>query len=383
MKEKIINWKPLLHSAKVTDLQFLFIYIRDDPGYVVEQLFDRVLVRVSGSEALTFLQGLVTNDMDHLNEDDSKRTTNLDANSNENMKESFSDEEKNLALLRHSIYAMFLNNSGRIMFDVIIIHLSNEKFLIDCNIESAPKLIKHLKMYRVRKKIDISLDDTSKVWSIFSNKLLPINELNHRTMAEDFIGLGLGSNGIISTADPRNKQLGFRVFVLDENSANGNKLATLKRGSENQYKMLRYKLGVSECPSELVTGKALPLESNADYLHGISFHKGCYIGQELTARTHHTGVIRKRIMALNFISNYSDIVHGTGLNLENLVTGKSVGKLMGHLNGYGLGLVRVKESIDARNNKESIVISENKSIEVEVVRPEWWPAISPNKVPDK
>ena len=322
--------------------------------------------------------------MDHLKEDESKGTISLDANSDPIIKENFSNvKEQKIALLRHSMYAMFLNNSGRIMFDVIIIHLSNKCCLIDCHIEAASKLVKHLKMYRVRRKIDISLDDTSKVWSIFSNELLPTNELNHRTMAEDFIRLRLGSNGIISTVDPRNKQLGFRVFLLNENSATANKLVALKRGAENQYKMLQYKLGVGECPPDLVTGKSLPLESNADYLHGVSFHKGCYIGQELTARTHHTGVIRKRIMALNFISNYNDIANDNELNLENLVTGKSVGKLMAHVNGYGLGLMRVQECIDARNNKESIVMSGNKSIEVEVIRPEWWPAISPNKVPDK
>merc|ERR1712198_771277 len=76
------------------------------------------------------------------------------------------------------------------------------------------------------------------------------------------------------------------------------KLISMNQGFTGDYKELRFRLGVGECPSELQSGKALPLESNVDYLHGVSFHKGCYIGQELTARTHHTGVIRKRIMPL-------------------------------------------------------------------------------------
>ena len=59
---------------------------------------------------------------------------------------------------------------------------------------------------------------------------------------------------------------------------------------------MRYKLGVCEGSEEIPTAKATPLEFNLEYMHGVSFHKGCYLGQELTARTHHTGVIRKRIM---------------------------------------------------------------------------------------
>ena len=59
-------------------------------------------------------------------------------------------------------------------------------------------------------------------------------------------------------------------------------------------------LGIVEGVAQLGLGKVTPLEYNLDYLHGVSFHKGCYIGQELTARTHHTGVIRKRILPLQF-----------------------------------------------------------------------------------
>ena len=356
------------------------IFSREHPKYVVEQLHDRALIRVAGSEASIFLQGLVTNDMDHINDDGEGVITKTIDDTKEK-----SGDQKGIALslLRRSMYAMFLNNSGRVMFDVIIIQKSNECFLIDCNAELASKLVKHLKMYRVRRKVDISMDDVSKVWTVFTNEISPIDILNQKTMAEDFIELGLGVDGIISTADPRNKQLGFRVIVLDDKSQSAEKLNELKRGSENGYKVLRYKLGVGECPNELDSGKALPLESNCDYLHGVSFHKGCYIGQELTARTHHTGVIRKRIMPLSIICTNIELSNDKGLNLENLASGKSIGKLMGYTNGYGLGLMRVQDSFDAKTKNESIVVSDDKSIKVEIARPEWWPLILPNKVPDK
>merc|ERR1719422_1958319 len=104
------------------------------------------------------------------------------------------------------------------------------------------------------------------------------------------------------------------------------KLISMNQGSTDGYKELRFRLGVGECPSELQPGKALPLESNADYMHGVSFHKGCYVGQELTARTHHTGVVRKRIMPLRLLDDRS----ASDVNLESDVRneeGKKIGRI--------------------------------------------------------
>ena len=150
----------------------------------------------------------------------------------------------------------------------------------------------------------------------------------------------------------------------------------------DDYKELRFRLGVGECPSELQPGKALPLESNADYLHGVSFHKGCYIGQELTARTHHTGVIRKRIMPL-IIDNPQELPLETELNLYNEKSKKSVGKFKSCVNNYGIGLMRIEDCLKAQNNGESIVISDKDNITVKVLKPDWWPETSLSKLPDK
>lgn len=92
--------------------------------------------------------------------------------------------------------------------------------------------------------------------------------------------------------DPRVNRLGWRLLVPA-----GQKVE-IELGKDIGYKRLRYSLGVAEGVNELPSGNCFPLESNGDYMHGISFHKGCYIGQELTARTHHTGVVRKRIMPI-------------------------------------------------------------------------------------
>ena len=73
----------------------------------------------------------------------------------------------------------------------------------------------------------------------------------------------------------------------------------------SDFKLHRYRLGICEGSQEIPFAKVTPLEHNVEFMHGVSFHKGCYLGQELTARTHHTGVIRKRIMPLEFSQEFS------------------------------------------------------------------------------
>lgn len=100
---------------------------------------------------------------------------------------------------------------------------------------------------------------------------------------------------LLFVGDPRLNELGWRIFVPREKS-NSFSPKDIAISTESSYTKLRYALGVAEGVKELPSAACFPLESNGDYLHGISFHKGCYLGQELTARTHHTGVVRKRIM---------------------------------------------------------------------------------------
>ena len=352
--------------------------------YKCEPLADRLSIRVSGTEVSSFLQGLITNDINHLMEDDtggvqiffpSEIEGNDDLPSSHNLRNS-------LPLLKRSMYTMFLNTSGRVMFDVIIIHLTNECFLIDCNKAIAPKLVKHLKTYRVRRKINITIED-NQIWSVHTNKPIPSDSLSHRSMAQDFLKLGFGG-GVISIADPRVKSLGFRVILQSQNSSSALRLIEMDTNVQTCYKTLRHKLGISEGPMELIPGKALPLECNGDYLHGVSFHKGCYIGQELTARTQHTGIVRKRMMPLALINDNCKVTtFQPGENIYNVVTGKSIGKLISQAGDCGIGLMRVQECLDAEKNKQLTVVGTENKVKISVTKPDWWPKLSPDKAPEK
>lgn len=281
------------------------------------QLSNRSLIRVQGAESADLLQGLMTNDMNHLSEDSS-----------------------------NSIFAMFLNTQGRVMFDTFIIKENPEEYLIDVDSEMSGKLVKHLKMYKVRRKINISEDSNLGVYALFDPKNL-IQEV-----PED-------SNQSLIYRDNRLKNLGFRSI--------SNSLETNCDSSD--FKLFRYQLGISEGSQEITFGKVTPLEFNLVYMHGISFHKGCYLGQELTARTHHTGIIRKRIMPLIFSQN-------NATNIDKILNadGKTVGSVKGCLEKYGIGLCRIEECFKEGSGPLKL---ENSNIEVQVKIPDWWPPAAP------
>lgn len=300
----------------------------------LEHLTSRSLIRVDGAESLTFLQGLITNDMTHLS--------------------------------RHArgIYAMFLNKPGRILFDSIIYKTPSKEniFLVECDRTMADKLVKHLRMFRVRKKINIDLvDGEHKVWSAFQRDSVEI----------PFV-LKTGANdNVIVCLDPRLKLLGLRLitphsFCSEEvgQSLDGIEIVP---NSGLDYRMKRYELGICEGVDEMLPEKSFALESNCDYMHGVSFHKGCYLGQEFTARTHHTGVVRKRIMPVRLETGNVDMAGD--LHVKNEAD-KSMGLLRGLQGDKGIGLIRVD---DALASKQLMV----QGVICRVERPFWWPKEMP------
>lgn len=124
--------------------------------------------------------------------------------------------------------------------------------------------------------------------------------------------------------------------------------------------------GVPEGVQDLPPGEALPLESNLVFLNGISFSKGCYIGQELTARTHYTGVVRKRLMPLGLSVPVENLLMGAAIEAAQ---GKVAGKLRSGVGELGMGLVRLSLA------KETLTVSstQGEGVTVTASVPDWWP----------
>jgi transferase CAF17, mitochondrial len=289
----------------------------------------RALIRCVGLQknASELLQGIITNDIGHFESG------------------------------QRSIYAHFLNNQGRVLYDSILYKINvtdkdSEEFLIECDTSLVENLMKHLKFYRVRRKVDISLSDHH-LWCLDSSVKDTVN------------------NAILSCPDPRLKNLGQRI-ITDKNYDLLKDLPEVSEGSDEDYVAHRYKVGICEGTVDLPKEKCFPLEANCDYMHGVSFHKGCYIGQELTARTHHTGVVRKRLMPVIFEKPFAIKNHTEVLEVVNEEK-KSVGKLRNAVESCGLGLIRIDQALAAKE----LFVNENKC---KVEKPFWWP-IEAEKTP--
>ncbi|XP_074168272.1 putative transferase CAF17, mitochondrial isoform X2 [Rhinolophus sinicus] len=159
--------------------------------------------------------------------------------------------------------------------------------------------------------------------------------------------------------------MGWRLLAQDEGPAlvPGGRLGDLQ-----DYHWHRYRQGVPEGVHDLPPGVALPLESNLAFMNGVSFTKGCYIGQELTARTYHMGVIRKRLFPIQLLGPLpvGGIAPGTTVLTES---GQAAGKYRAGQGDVGLALLqseKIKGPLHIRTAGSGRV-----ALTVSV--PDWWP----------
>lgn len=135
-----------------------------------------------------------------------------------------------------------------------------------------------------------------------------------------------------------------------------------------------FTLGIGEGFDDHPDAKCLPMECNIDFLNGINFQKGCYIGQELTARTYHTGVIRKRLVPIRLInSSTKDVQHIIDKDFFSTINDKKLGKIRSIHHSYGLGLTYIENLSDESPIRAYIKPINGDKFELDVFKPTWWP----------
>ena len=262
----------------------------------VAHLTDRGAVHVTGPDSVKFLQGLVTNDVESLK-------TNPD----------------DIAFAAGAVHAAILSPQGKILFEFFCVR-TLDGFVLDVLREKVPELVKRLSMYKLRAAVEIK--DVSDDY-----KLLALWGPNACSSGP--------TKGTIAFHDPRHPALGQRIlaearFATDIASATNG-----VRPPPEAYHAHRIALGVPEGGKDYDFGDAYPHEANFDLFNGVSFTKGCYVGQEIVARMQHKSVVRKRIVAvdgnLDLPSDRPDVIAGEA----------AIGKLGSVSGRHGLAMLRL------------------------------------------
>jgi len=262
-------------------------------------LSHRGIILLKGTDALSLLQGLVTNDMDLLKAE------------------------------APALFTAWLSPQGRFWYDFFVIKEGEDSFFLTPEKIHIPEFLKKLQLYKLRKSVTI--DDQSDQYQLVSS----LHEKPDNTQE-------------IWVEDPRTPRMGWVGIVSKEITA---------EGDLNLYNAHRILQGVPDGSQDLEVDKAIILENNYENLHGISWNKGCYMGQELMARTHHRGLVRKRLTPVRLKGSPQPF--GTPLFQE----GEKVGTIKSSLADLALALLRI-ESIDRLSKEGTPITTEDGTVVV-------------------
>jgi len=267
-------------------------------------LEDRGILAVSGPDRRLFLQGLVSNDVEKL-----------------------APKE----LPGRAVYAALLTAQGKYLHDFIMVEVG-EAIWLDAEAARLGDLRRRLAMYRLRAKVEIAERPELAVAAVFGEGALTALGLS------DEPGEVRKLDGGVALVDPRLAGLGARVIV------DRLRLASVGAGFTQvdfaAYDRHRLAFGIPDGSRDLVPDKSILLEAGFDELNGVDWQKGCYVGQELTARTKYRGLIKKRLFPVQ--------IDGPAPPPGTIVTadGRDAGELRSSRDATGLALLRL-EAVDA------------------------------------
>ena len=227
------------------------------PETYCSKLEDRGVIRITGDDARDFLQGLISNDINNVQPD-------------------------------RTIYAALLTPQGKYLFDFFVAE-HNGALLFETERARIPDLIKRLKLYKLRAKAD--LEDISEDWRVVA--VWGENAAETLAIPND-AGSTVPHGQGIAFVDPRLAAAGLRVLL-----PRGDDLPDFTESTADAYDSHRLALGLPDGSRDLILEKSILLESGFDELHGVDWNKGCYMGQELTARTKYRGLIKKRLVPIS------------------------------------------------------------------------------------
>lgn len=250
-------------------------------------LDNRAVIGLEGADSRNFMQGLITNDIGN-------------------------------CVPGRAIYAALLTPQGKILYDFLVAAVDSGLW-IDCASASASELAKRLGFYRLRAKVSIAAKAELVVAAVWNGP-----------------AISAVANGTVFP-DPKLAQLGIRVIAPRPQVESA--LAAIPR---NDYESFRLEMGVPDS-ADMPPDQVFALDAGLEELHGVSFTKGCYVGQEVTSRMKHRATARRRF----YIAEAGAVPPaGTAIQAE----GRELGRISSATGSRGLALIRLDRLAEAEQN---------------------------------
>ena len=256
----------------------------------------RAVLAIEGEDARGLLQGLISNDVERLAPD-------------------------------HAIYATLLTPQGKFLHDFFIAE-ADGRLLLDCEADRRDDLERRLTFYRLRAKVTLAADDDCVVAALWGD-----GAATGLAEAEGSAGRLAGG---VAYVDPRLAAAGARAFLPRGSAAEALEAAGFAPATAEDYDRHRLSLALPDGSRDIAVEKGFLLENGVDDLNGVDFDKGCYVGQELTARTKHRATIRKRLYRVDVDGALPD--PGTPVTVD----GRAAGVMRSGRDDVGLALLRVE-----------------------------------------
>ena len=285
-------------------------------------LKDRSIIYINGTDAKDFLQNLISNDIN-------KVTDNS------------------------SCFASLLTPQGKFLYEFIIIK-HKMGFFIDCEKNQCSEIFKQLNLYKIRSKVEIlDLSNEFVVASFGYEKYTSIEG------SKDILGFTFKYREDPIILDPRNKNLGARLIINLEKLYLSLKKLDLKNDNVDNYYIQSHKLGIVPKNLNKLQNKLFGIECNFEELNGIDFKKGCYVGQENTARIKLKNKLSKRLLPI-------EVIEGKLSENEKIYNNDiEIGKIL-ISDDYPFGLIKYQ---DKNFDKNQIFKSNNGSFKI--IIPQW------------
>ena len=285
-------------------------------------LDDRAILYLNGEDAKEFLQNLISNDINKVSDN-------------------------------NSCFTSLLSPQGKFLYEFVIIkHKSG--YLIDCEKSQVDGLFKQLSIYKLRSKVEVLNLSNEFVVAAFSHeKFLNFDE------AQDIAGFTLKYREDPILLDPRNKLMGARLIINLEKLYLSLKKLELHDSNIKDYYSFSHKLGIVPKDFNKLQNKLFGIECNYEELNGIDFKKGCYVGQENTARIKLKNKLSKRLLPINIIKG--ELIEG-----ENIYYNENeIGKVLIEKD-YPFALIKY---LDENFNEKSGFNTKNALIDIK--KPDW------------